>query len=166
MAMKEDAQMIILAAMVIALCLIGLMACMASVDGLTGYSAGGAYLSQETVENVQWAQDAGLAHAAAEASACAWQDRNKAADSFCQRLAMESDQLSDSLMKHGVSYEISLNRSMADRYMIAHPEPDAVNIGGVLVKPGSGNAKIYGCAYDMSIGDGVTGYRVSRMVIF
>ena len=56
MAMKDDAQMIILSAMVICLCLIGMMACVVSVDTYIS-SRQSVYLSQDTVDNIQWAQD-------------------------------------------------------------------------------------------------------------
>ena len=165
MAMKDDAQMIILSAMVICLCLIGMMACVASIDTSVS-SRQSVYLSQDTVDNVQWAQDSWLSHAATVSSVYGWQERSKAVDLFCQRSSPEVSGLSDCLLKHGVSYVFRFNESLADKYLNAHPEPDAMSMGGVLVKPNSGNAKIYGCAYDMYISDGTTSYRVSRVTVF
>ncbi len=165
MAMKDDAQMIILSAMVICLCLIGIMACVDSVDTYIS-SRQSVYLSQDTVDNIQWAQDSALEHTAAISSVYGWPERSKAVDLFCQRSSPEVSGLSDCLLNHGVSYEFTFNESLAGNYLGAHPEPDAMNMGGVLVKPGSGNTKVYGCAYDAYISDGATSYRVSRVAIF
>ncbi len=166
MAMKDDAQMIILSAMVICLCLIGMMACVISVDPAYISSTESVYLSQDTVDNVQWAQEAWLDHTAAISSIYGWPERSKAVDLFCQKSSPEVSGLSGYLLKHGVSYEFTFNESTAGDYLGAHPEPDALNVGGVLIKPASGNAKVYGCAYDAYLSDGATCYRVSRVTIF
>lgn len=165
MAMKDDAQMIILSALVICLCLMGMMACVASVN-MGVPSRQSVYLSQDTVDNVQWAQDLSLEHAAAICSIYGWPERSKAVGLFCQRSSPEVSGLSDCLLKRGVSYVFMFNESLAGSYLGAHPEPDAMNLGGVMVKPDSGNAKVYGCAYDAYISDGTISYRVSRVTIF
>jgi hypothetical protein len=165
MAMKDDAQMIILSAMVICLCLIGVMTCAASVDTCIS-SRQSIYLSQDTVDNVQWAQDSWLNHAATISSIYGWEERSKAVDLFCQRSSPDASGLSDCLLQHGVSYEFTFNESLAGKYLGAHPAQDAMNVGGVLVKPNSGNAKVYGCAYDAYISDGTTSYHVSRVTMF
>ena len=165
MAMKDDAQMIILSAMVICLCLIGVMACAVSVD--PSYSSRqSVYLSQDTVDNVQWAQESCLSHAAAISSIYSWQERSKAAELFCQMSSPDTNGLSDCLLKHGVSYVFTFNESLADAYLGAHQEPDAVNIGGVLVKSNSGSTKVYGCAYYAYVSDGISSYYASRVTIF
>ena len=164
--MNDDAQMIILSAMVIGLCLIGVMACAVSVDPSYVSSRQSAYLSQDTVDNVQWAQDSCLSHAAAISSVYGWQERSKAAELFCQKSSPDTNGLSDCLLKHGVSYVFTFNESLADAYLGAHQEPDAVNMGGVLVKSISGSAKVYGCAYDAYVSDGTSAYHISRVTIF
>lgn len=166
MAMKDDAQMIILSAMVICICLIGMMACVTSVDPSCIPSRQSVYLSPDTVDNVQWAQDSGLDHAAAISSIYSWPERSKAVDLFCQITSPESNGLSDCLLKHSVSYVFNFNESLAGNYLGVHPEPDALNMGGVLVKPNSGSAKVYGCAYDAYISDGAISYHISRVTIF
>jgi hypothetical protein len=166
MAMKDDAQMIILSAMVICLCLIGVMACAASVDPSYISSRQSVYISQDTVDNVQWAQDSCLSHAATVSSVYGWPERSKAVELFGLRSSPDTSGLSDCLLKHGVSYVFAFNESLAGAYLGTHPEPDAVNMGGVLVKPNSGSVKVYGCAYDACISDGTSTYRESRVTIF
>ena len=165
MAMRDDAQMIILSAMVISLCLIGVMACVVSVDPAVS-SRQSVYLSQNSIDNVRWAQESWLEHAATISSIYGWQDRSKAADLFCKRASPEASGLSDCLLQHGVSCDLAFNESLAGSYFGAHPEPDALNMGGVLVKQDSGNARVYGCAYDMYVSDGTTSYCMSRVITF
>lgn len=166
MAMNDDAQMIILSAMVICLCLIGVMACVVSVDPSCSSPGESVYLSHDVVDNVRWAQDSWLDHVATISSTYGWPEKSKAVSLFCQRSSPDVSGLSDSLLKHGVSCDLTFNESLAGNYLSAHPEPDALEMGGVLLKPDSGNAKVYGCAYDMNISDGMTSYHLSRVTIF
>jgi hypothetical protein len=166
MAIRDDAQMIILSAMIICLCLIGVMACVVSIDHSYSDHMESVYISHDMVNNVRWAQDSWMDHAATISSIYSWPEKSKAVNLFCQRSSPETSGLSDDLLKHGVSCDLTFNESLASNYLSAHPEPDALNMGGVLIKPDSGNTKVYGCAYDMNISDGVTSYHLSRVTIF
>ena len=164
--MRDDAQMIILSALVMALCLIGLMACVVSVQSPAVAATHSAYLSGDTLRNVLWAQDSGLSNAASMASIYSWPDRNKAADMFNRQSDTMSEELADNQLKHGVTCDLFFNDSLAGQYIAAHPGDGGVNIGGVLIKQASGKALVYGCAYDLTLSDGVTQYSVSRVRIF
>jgi hypothetical protein len=166
MAMKDDAQMIILSAMVICLCLMGVMACIDSVSAPGAAIRESAFLSDVEVDNMLWAQDSGLGHAAAISSIYAWQEREDAASRFKQESVTVTGGLSDYMLKHGASYQFSYDESAAAEYLAEHPRPDAVNMGGMLVEPHEGNARIYGCAYEVKVRDGTTSYKVSRVAIF
>ncbi len=165
MEIGDDAQMIILSAMVICLCLIGVMACIDSVSkGAAMHES--AFLSDVAVDNVLWAQDSGLEHAATISSIYAWQERDQAASRFKQESAPVTGGISGYLQKHGTAYRFSYDESAAAEYLAEHPRPEAVNIGGVLIEPYEGNARVYGCAYDVLISDGTTSYTVGRVATF
>lgn len=166
MEIGNDAQMIILSAMVICLCLMGVMACIDSVSAPGAAIRESAFLSDVAVDNVLWAQDSGLGHAATISSIYAWQERDQAASRFKQESALVTGELSDYMLKHGASYQFSYDESAADEYLVEHPRSDAASMGGVLVEPHEGNARIYGCAYEVTISDGITSYKVSRVAIF
>jgi hypothetical protein len=166
MEIGNDAQMIILSAMVVCLCLMGVMACVESVSAPGTAMRESAFISDVAVDNVLWSQDSGLEHAATISSIYAWQDRDQAAGRFKQESAPVTDGLSGYLLKHGAAYRFSYDESAAAEYLAEHPRPDAVSIGGVLLEPYEGNARIYGCAYDVVISDGTTSYTVDRVATF
>lgn len=154
--------MIILSAMVACLCLIVVVACIATV----GIGMDDGYLSHDSIENALWAQDCALKHAASVSSSYSWSDRAIAADRFMKDSAPALNSLSLNLQAHGVAYRFALNESFAADYLNAHPASDTENIGGVLVQRSGAGSKIYGCAYDVSMSDDRTSYGMSQIAMF
>lgn len=162
--MSDDGQMILLSALMACLCLIGVIACVAAVDGGSYEERG--YLSRDSMENVRWAQDGALEQAAFYYSVYPWESRVEAALQFKSEANSSLDSLASELLKHGVVYAFSFNDSLASEYEAAHPGNGIVNIGGVLVEPAGGSARICGCAFDVTAYDGITAYRASRVATF
>jgi hypothetical protein len=162
--MSDEGQMILLSALVACLCLFGVIACVAAVDG--GADAENGLPTGHAMENTRWAQDCALQNAAFYNSAYPWDSRAEAALHFKSEADSSLDSLASELLKHGEVYRFSFNDSLAGEYVAAHPRSGAENIGGVLVEPAGGSARVWGCAFDMFAYDGVTTYRVSRVVTF
>lgn len=163
--MRDSGQMIVLSAMVACLCLIGVAACVTAIDALPG-SMESAYLSHNAINNILWAEGSGLKHEASICSIYAWPQRGEEVSRFKQRSLSTADDLSSLLLKHGVAYRLSYNDSLATQYLAVDPKSDMENIGGVLVENTEGIARIYGCAYDVWISDGISRYSVSRVETF
>jgi hypothetical protein len=162
--MGDDGQMILLSALVACLCLFGVIACVAAVDGVSYGESG--RLSDDGMENVRWAQDHALQRAAFYNSAYPWEGRVKAALRFKSEANSSLDSLAGELLKHGLVYRFSFNDSLAGDYAASHPGNGTVNIDGVLVEPSGGSARICGCAFDVFAYDGVTTYRACRVATF
>lgn len=162
--MGDDGQMILLSALVACLCLFGVVACVAAVDGVSYEESG--RLLDDGMENVIWAQDCALRKAAFYNSAYPWDSRAEAALRFKSEASSSLDSLASELLKHGEVYGFSFNDSLAGEYVAAHPGNGTEDISGVLVEPAGSSARICGCAFDVFAYDGVTTYRVSRVVTF
>ena len=162
--MDEEGQMILLSALVACICLFGVVACVEAVgDGSPQESR---YLSSVSVQNILWTQDTALENAASYYSADPWPKRADAVAMFKNEANLSMQNLSYSVLKHGTGYSFTYNDSLAGDYAASHPENDAENIGGTLVKDNNGSEKICGCAYDVAIDDSFSKYEVSRVVIF
>ncbi len=161
--MGDDGQMILLSALVACLCLFGVVACITAVDD--GAYADSGHLSNHR-DNTRWAQDLALQRAAFYSSTYPWESREEAALQFKTEANSSLNSLAGELLEHGDVYGFSFNSSLADEYAAAHPEDGIVNIDGVLVEPAGGSASICGCAFDMSVYDGVDACRISRVLSF
>ncbi|AFC98812.1 hypothetical protein Mtc_0037 [Methanocella conradii HZ254] len=162
--MGEEGQMILLSALAACLCLLGVAACIAAIDGTSHMEAG--RLSDGGMDNVRWAQDCALQRAALYGSAYPWECRADAALKFKSDADTSMDSLAGELLRHGTIYRFSLNGSLADDYVASNPGNGTLNIDGVLVEHEGGRARICGCAYDAFAYDGVTAYRESRVLTF
>jgi hypothetical protein len=162
--MDGEGQMMILSALVACLCLIGLVACIAAVD--SGLYAEAGYLSDGGLDNVRWAQECALEKAAFYSSSYPWESRDEAALKFISDVNASMESLSGELLKHGIIYKFSMNRSLACEYVASHQETGTLNIGGVIVRQEKNKARVCGCAYDAFAYDGVTAYNESRIMVF
>lgn len=162
--MGDSGQMILLSALVVCLCLMGVVACVAAVDDSSFRDSG--YLSPGSMDNVIWAQDSALQKTAFYYSAYPWDGRAEAALRFKADANSSMESLSAKLLKHGLAYDFAFNDSLGGEYVARHPGNDTENIGGVLVGYAGGNVKIVGCAFDVIASDGVTTYRLDRVEIF
>ena len=161
--MGDDGQMILLAAMVTCLCLIGVVACVAAVDGISYRDNGDL---SDRGDNVAWARDCALQKAAYYNSVYSWDSRAEAALRFKSEANSSLESLGSELLKHGEVYRFSFNDSLAGEYVMAHPGNGTLNIDGVLVERAGNSARIRGCAFDIFAYDGVTTYRASQVATF
>ncbi len=162
--MDGEGQMIILSAIAACLCLLGVVACVSAVDGPLNSGAG--HLSDGGLDNARWAQGCALERAALYSSSYPWERRDDAAHKFMSDVNASMDSLEGELFRHGIIYKFSLNGSLAGEYVASHQETDTLSIGGVILKREKDNARVYGCAYDVSAFDGVTAYNESRVMVF
>jgi hypothetical protein len=160
--MGDEGQIILLSAFVACLCLLGVIACVDAVNG-AAYEDGG-HLAD--MDNAGWARDCALRGAAFYGSACPWEGREVAATRFIAEAGSSMDSLSGVLLKRGEVYHFAFNDSLACEYAATHPGNGTVSLGGVLLEPDGGNARILGCAYDVFAYDGYAAYRESRVATF
>jgi len=127
------------------------------------YSAERPALRREVLDNVVWVQDVALTQAAGETGRCLWEQRTALADGFRSRADLPVSSIEKSMLAHGIAYSFAFNESLAkdflDESAISHVEC----VGGILVKRADDNASVCGCAYDMSLADGSSRYRISAV---
>jgi hypothetical protein len=158
--MSDEGQMILLSALVACLCLMGVVACVAAVDGPVSKTG---FLSADPMENIRWAGEDSLEKAAFYDSIYPWESRSDAVSRFKADSGHSLDSLALQLLKHGVAYSFVYNDTLASEYAASN---GLENIGGVLVTPDGARARIAGCAYDAFVNDGVAVYHVCRVANF
>jgi hypothetical protein len=158
--MGDEGQFILLSALVACLCLVGVVSCVAAVNGpalKTGY------LSADTMENARWAGEDSLGKAAFYDSIYPWESRADAVSRFKADANSSMDSLTLQMLKHGVAYTFRFNDTLAREFAAANGLDD---IDGVFVVPDGARARIAGCAYDLSADDGDAAYHVVRVATF
>lgn len=160
--MDEGGQMILLSALLACLCLMGVVACVSAMD-YTTYEEEPA-LSTDYVSNAVWAQERALQRTAHYQWSHNWDSRAKAASEFLAGANKSADGLALVLLKHGMSYRLSYNQSLAYEYTALHDQTEG--IGGVIVEKKGNEAILKGFAYDIFIGDGRRSYQVSKITLF
>jgi hypothetical protein len=160
----ERGQILIITALIACACLIALAACLHAVSA-SGESER-PVLKHDTLDNVLWAQDVGLFHAAGEAGGSPWEERASLADSFRSRASLPLSSIEGKLIDRGIAYSYAFNASAARDY-VEDGDISLINCtGGVLVKRENDNASVCGCAYDVSVTDGASQYRISTVKIW
>lgn len=157
----DKGQILLLSALAACACLIMLATCLYSVSA--SYATERPSLQRETLDNVIWVQDAGLNQAAGETGRCQWEQRATLADSFKSRAYLPVSSIEGRLLASSIVYFFTFNESLASGYLDDNDLPSVENIGGILVKRESDNASVYGCAYDVSLTDGSSLYRISTV---
>ena len=162
--MDDSGQLILLSALFMCLCLIGVVACVIAVGDSTYRDR--PVVTADELMNARWAQESALQRTAIYDSTGTWGDRAFAVSSFKAAANSSAANMSIVLLSHGLSCQFLFNDSLASQYASAHPDYGTENMGGVLVEQSGSIAKIRGCAYDLSIGDPRTSYCLSRIAIF
>lgn len=160
--MDDRGQMILLSALLACLCLMGVVACVSAMD-YTAYEEVPA-LSTDYISNAVWAQESALQRTAHYHSSSSWDSRAKAVSEFKAQANKSADSMALVLLKHGVSYRLSYNESLAREYAALHN--DTQGIGGVIVEKKGNEAMLKGSACDITIDDGRTSCLISKVVIF
>ncbi len=160
--MDDRGQMILLSALLACLCLMGVVACVSALD----YSAcgEGPVLSTDYVSSIVWAQEDALQRTAHYHSSSGWDSRSRAVSEYKAQANKSADSMSLVLLKHGMSYRLCYNQSMAYEYAASHDQTEG--IGGVIVVKDGAEALIKGCACDILIEDGRRSYRISKVLLF
>jgi hypothetical protein len=160
--MTDDrGQIMLLSALVACACLIILATYLYSVSASCSIERPA--LQRETVDNVIWAQDAGLFQAAGETERCQWEQRATLADSYKARAYIAVSSIERSMMARGIAYSFTFNESLAVSYLDDSGMSEVECIDGILVKKEDNNASVYGCTYDMSLTDGSSRYHMSTV---
>lgn len=157
----DHGQILLLSALAACACLIALTACLYSVSA--SYSTERPALQRETLDNVVWVQDAGLDQAAGEAGSCHWEQRMALADSYKSRAYLPVLSIEKSMLAHGIAYSFAFNESLAIDYVGDSALSQVECVSGILIKREGDNASVFGCAYDISLADGSSWYRISTV---
>lgn len=158
----DKGQMILLAALVACLCLLGVAACVAALD--SGSYGERSHFSWGELTNVCWSQEGALRRAALHYSVVPWDDRASAVAGFKAEANTSVANLSLMLLKQRAVYRFAFNDSLGAEYA-AH-DPEKVNLGGVLLERNGSVANVRGCAYDMEIFSDRVSYRLSHVIAF
>jgi hypothetical protein len=160
--MDDRGQMILLAALAVSVCLILLAMYLISIENAEAME--GPWLGSGTLENVIWAQDEGLEHAAMRMGNCSWTQRQELVNNFKSSADPIIDSISFNMLKHGIAFSFWYNDTLADSYVAGDQEASSINIGGVIIRQKNNATRICGCAYDVSVADGSAQYSLSRVV--
>ena len=149
MALKGDgAQMIVLAALVVCICLLTLAMLVQSVRQAEAIHLD----SGSAMDNALWAQDKGLVQAALMDGNVTWEERRQAADEFKAQARLLGDSLSKDLLERGIACQFSLNEALAAR-QAAGSGGEYESVDGVLLRNAGGRAQICGYSYDVLMAD-------------
>jgi hypothetical protein len=129
---------------------------MANENGLTSGMAG----------NILSAQNSGFNNAAEKSSAIySYDNKLMAVSMFKGKAGHFKESLACSLLKHGMIYYSAFNETLAAEYVNSNSIEGDENIQGVIIKNDAGNVAIYGYAYDTTIKDYKTEYKISEVIV-
>ncbi len=157
----DKGQILLLSALAVCACLMALAICLSSVNA--SYMTERPALQREVVDNAIWAQDTSLSSAAGITGRCPWEQRTALAESFRSRAYLGVSGIERIVMARGIAYSFVFNESLASEYLVDNDVSSVESIGGILVKRETGNASVCGYAYDVSLTDGPSLYRISSV---
>jgi hypothetical protein len=162
--MDNRGQMLLLAALVVCVCLALLASYLTSIKEAD--SAERSWSGSKVMENVLWAQDSGLEHIARAAGNETWDRRFDLGEVFKNGADRLTGDISRDLLARGFAFSFQYNDSLASYYVAGKGDATLTDCGGILIKKSGNEARICGCAYDVSMTDGSAQYRLSRVVLW
>jgi hypothetical protein len=162
--MDDRGQMLLLASLAVCLCLILLASFVTSIKEAAGVEK--PWPGGKVVENVLWAEDSGLEDIASSTGNYSWDRRDDLREVFKNSTDRLIGCLARDLFAHGVAFYCEYNDSLAARFAAGKGDSSLTVCGGVIIKKSGNEARIGGCAYDVSMTDGSAQYRLSRVVFW
>ncbi len=159
--MDDRGQMLLLSALAVCVCLILLSTYLTSVKETESLER--AWPDRESIENVIWAQDAGLKDIAMLTGGYSWDRRQDLSNDFKKRADRLAGDISRRMNGCGVAFSFEYNETLAMEYAVKSNDGTLAGVGGIIVKKIGNEARAFGCAYDVSMTDGSSQYSLSRV---
>jgi hypothetical protein len=160
--MDDRGQIILLSALAVCVCLITLALYLISLEEAEAVEK--PWPVKEALENAVWAQDEGLEQIARAAGNSTWDRSPDLVNDFKSDTEQLIGSVSRNLLAHGIAFSCEYNDTLASEYAAGNTETASGNIRGVLLKKIGNEARVCGCAYDVSVADGSARYSLSRVV--
>ena len=158
--MEDRGQMILLTAIIACLFLVFITLCLNSVSESAVLPEN--HPSRDELDNVLWAQDAGLRWSAAATTGYSWDRRYEAVSDYRSATVPALESLEKELQQRGIAYVFTYNDSAAKAYIAENPDGDAESVGGIIVAREGSDTKIVGCGYDVTLFDESVRFKVTR----
>lgn len=159
--MDDRGQMLLLTALAVCFCLIALTSFVLSID--EAYTVDKTWPGRCILENVLWAQDCGMeqiASATGNYPSDRCLDLGNDYGNVVDRLI---DGISRDLRAHGLVFIYEYNDSLASQFVAGKGDASLTETAGVILKKNGNEARVCGCAYDVTMTDGSAQYRSSRV---
>lgn len=162
--MDDRGQMLLLTALTVCVCLLALTSFVTSINEAD--SVEHPWPGKGVLENVLWAQDCGMEQIARATGYFPW-DHSLG---YCNiyRIAVDGliDGISRDMRTQGIAFIYDYNDSLALKFIAGKGDAMLMERGGVILKRSGREARVCGCAYDVSMADGSAEYRTSRVVFW
>jgi hypothetical protein len=163
--MRDDrGQIITLAALAVCVCMIMVAMCLGSIR--EAQPAGQPWPGAETLENIVWAQDAGLQDAAGITGTYAWDSRGELEKDYRDRVAVLAADISNKMLAQGAAFTFEYNATLAALYAAGKNDTTLTGSNGLLFRKNVSTCRVCGCACDVSLTDGSSRYSLSRIVLW
>jgi hypothetical protein len=162
--MDDRGQILLLAALAVCVCLLMLASFITSMD--EAGTVDKPWPGNSVMENVLWAQDSGLEHIARATGNYSWGRHLELGDDYRNDVGRLTDAISRDMRAHGIAFIYEYNDSLASQVAAGKGDATLSDSGGVLLKKSGDEARVCGCAYDVSMMDGSAQYRSSRVVFW
>jgi hypothetical protein len=159
--MDDRGQMLLLTALAVCVCLLALTSFITSVDEAA--TAEKPWPGKCVLENVLWAQDCGMEQIARATGNYPLDQRLDLGNDYRNAVAGLIGGISRDMRLHGIAFACEFNDSLASQFAAGKGDPDLTVSGGVILKKKGNEARVYGCACDVSMTDGSAQYRSSRV---
>ncbi len=162
--MDDRGQMLLLSALVVCLCLVLLTACLTSIRSVE--APGGPSLEKDTLDNTAWALETGMKDAAGVTGASQWEQRRFLADDYENLTDRLIEDTACDLQKRGIAFSFVYDEALAGAFLNDSGIEGTKNSRGVLIKKEGTIARIWGCAYDVTLADGSAQYSLKRVAVW
>jgi hypothetical protein len=162
--MDDRGQMLLLTALAVCLCLLALTSFVMSINEAN--SVEHPWPGNGVLENVLWAQDCGMEQIA---RATGYFPRDQCpgySNNYRSAVNGLIDGISRDLQAHGIAFIYEHNDSLALKFIAEKGDATLMDSGGVILKISGNEARVCGCAGDVSMTDGLAQYRSSRVVFW
>jgi len=162
--MDDQGQMLLLAALAVCVALLLLASFLTSIretDTVENTCSG-----SNAMENVLWAQDGGLEQIAGTAGNDSWDRRLDLEAAFKNSSRRLIDGIALAVLARGMAFSCEYNDTLASQYLEKKGDASLTDYGGTIIRKSGNEARICGCAYDVSMTDEKAQYRLSRVVLW
>jgi hypothetical protein len=162
--MDDRGQMLLLTALAVCVCLLALTSFIMSINEAN--SVDKPWPGKFVLENVLWAQDCGMEQIARATGNYPWDQRLEIGNDYRNAVDGLIDGISRDMRAQGIAYISEYNNSLASQFAAGKGDATLTDSGGVILKKNGNEARVCGCACDVSMTDGSAQYRSSRVVFW